>query len=61
MEENLFLIKNKKRNRNKIQSISKFTKKDKHISKSIISQNKKTKLGKNKIFNVIHLSHNKPK
>ena len=58
-EENHFLINNKKRNRNKIQSISKFTKKDKHINKSIISQNKKTNLGKNKIFNVIHLSHNK--
>ena len=58
-EDNHFLINNKKRNRNKIQSISKFTKKDKHINKSIISKNIKSKLGKNKIFNVIHLSHNK--
>ena len=57
-EENHFLINNKKRNRNTIQSISKLTKKDKHLNKSIISQNKK-KIGKIKIFNAIHLSHNK--
>ena len=59
-EENHCLINNKKRNRKKINPVSKFTKNDKHINKNNIhkiSQN--TNKEKNKVFNIIHLSNNK--
>ena len=59
-EENHFLINNKKRNREKIHSISINLKHEQKPKKIIISKvSKKFNKEKNKIFKVIHLSHNK--
>ncbi len=59
-EENHFLINNKKRNREKIHSNSKYLKHEQKTKKIIISKvNKKVNKEKNKIFKVIHLSHRK--
>ena len=59
-EENHCIFNNKKRNRKKINSISKCSKNDKPINKTIIPKlDKNTHKSKAKIFNVVHLSHNK--
>ena len=59
-EENHFLFNNKKRNRKRMNSISKCSKNNKTLNKIILSKNdKNVNKSKNKIFNVIHLSHNK--
>ena len=59
-EENHCLINNKKRNRKKINPVSKFTKNDKHINKNNIHKiSRNTNKETNKVFNIIHLSNNK--
>ena len=58
-EEN-YLFNNKKRYRKKFNSISKYNKNEMHKNKLILSKiEKNIHKSKKKIFNVIHLSHNK--
>ena len=60
-EDNHLLINTKKRKREKAKLSSRFIKNDNHINNKIIvnKQNQNLKKDNNKIFNVIHLSHNK--